>query len=149
MRKHAGMALIATCIALGFAQNGIADSGDMQAKLIALEQKWAVALEKADTAALDTILAATYRDTDEDGNQGNKKDVLDAFAAHDFKLESLKLKDMKVDMYTNAAVVRGAAEQRGTYKGKPIQAVNVVFTDTFIMHDGKWQAVASQRSPVK
>jgi len=54
---------------------------------------------------------------------------------------------MKVYPYGDAAVVTGAGHQVGTYKGQNITG-DVVFTDTFVMRNGTWQVVASQRAPM-
>jgi len=48
-------------------------------------------------------------------------------------------------LYSDAAVVTGAAVQAGTFKGQPLMP-KIVFTDTYIRQNGKWRAVASHRS---
>jgi hypothetical protein len=63
----------------------------------------------------------------------------------DLKIESIKLSDMKVHVYGDAAVVIGRAAQVGNFKGHPLTAT-IIFTDTFIQQNGKWRAVASHRS---
>src|SRR5579872_73947 len=128
--------LVATAMSLGQTK---ASKSDTSAKLKALEQKWVEALEKADTATLDKILAAGYADTDENGNKSDKKSSLEAVKSPDMKVESIKLGEMDVHNYGNAAVVTGSAEQTGTYKGQPL-AKNIVFTDTFVRLGGQWKA---------
>src|SRR5579863_10451079 len=100
--------LMTTAMSLGQKK---ATKSDTAAKLKALEQKWVEALEKGDTATLDKILAAGYADTDENGNQADKKSSLAELKSPDMKLESLKLGEMHVHNYGNAAVVTGSAEQ--------------------------------------
>jgi ketosteroid isomerase-like protein len=63
----------------------------------------------------------------------------------DLKLDSIKLSDMQVHIYGDAAVVVGSSTQAGTFLGTPL-ASNIIFTDTFIKQNGKWKAVASHRS---
>jgi len=113
--------------------------------LTSLERKWVDALAKSDTAALDSVLADTYVDTDEHGQRSDKQGVLSALKSGDLKIESIKLSDMKVHVYGDAAVVIGSAAQVGTFKGQPLTAT-IGFTDTFIKRSGKWRAVASHRS---
>lgn len=110
-----------------------------------IENKWVEALAKADTTTLDSILADTYVDTDEQSHRSDKNGVLSVLKSGDLKIGSIKLSDMKVEVYGDAAVVTGSAVQKGSFKGQPLPA-NVIFTDTLIKRSGKWRAVASHRS---
>ena len=138
--------MVAASVCLG--QKKAAQKPDTAAQLKAMEQKWLVAVDKADTAALDKILAPGYADTDENGNQTDKKGSLAEVKSPEMKLESIKILEMHVHSYGSAAVVTGKAEQNGSYKGEPL-AKNLVFTDTFVRQAGEWRAVASQRTAVK
>lgn len=71
--------------------------------------------------------------------------VLAAVKSGDLKIQSIKLSDMKVQVYGDAAVVIGSAAQAGNFKGQPLTA-KIIFTDTFVKRNGKWMAVASHRS---
>lgn len=113
--------------------------------LAGLEEKWVTALTKSDTATLDSILSDTYVDTDERGERTNKQSVLSDLKSGDLWFESIKLSDLQVRTYGDAAVVTGSAAQTGKSKGQPLTAA-IVFTDTFIRQNGKWTAVASHRS---
>lgn len=70
-----------------------------------LENKWVAALMKSDTATLDSILSDTYVDTDEHGQRTDKQGVLSVLKSGDLKFESIKLSDMQVHNYGDAAVV--------------------------------------------
>jgi len=72
-----------------------------------LENKWVAALMKSD-ATLDSILSDTYVDTDEHGQRTDKQGVLSVLKSGDLKFESIKLSDMQVHNYGDAAVVIGA-----------------------------------------
>jgi len=113
--------------------------------LIDLENKWVEALIKSDTTTLDSIFADTYVDTDEHSHRSNKEDVFSILKSGDLKLDSIKLSDMQVHLYGDAAVVIGSSEQAGTFLGGPL-AAKIIFTDTFVRQNGKWRAVASHRS---
>jgi ketosteroid isomerase-like protein len=113
--------------------------------LTGLENKWVAALMKSDTATLDSILSDTYVDTDEHGQRTDKLGVLLVLKSGDLKFESIKLSDMQVHRYGDAAVITGSAVQAGNFKGQPLTK-KIVFTDTFIRQNGKWKAVASHRS---
>jgi hypothetical protein len=113
--------------------------------LIELENRWVAALVKADLPTLDSILAATYVDTDEEGDRTGKQGVLAAFKSGDLKMSSIQLSDMKVYNYGGFAVVTGSAAQAGTYKGQKL-APRILFTDSFVLRNGKWMVAASQRT---
>ena len=123
----------------------VAGTGATVQALIALEDKWVDALQKADTETLNSILADTYVDTDEQGQQSDKQGILSALKSADLKFESLKVSDMQARTYDAAAVVTGTGVQRGTFKRQPLTP-QVVFTDTFIRQNGNWRAVASHRA---
>lgn len=116
----------------------------MKQELIDLENAWVGALEKADATALDGMLADSYADS-EGGQRSDKKGVLAELTSGDLKIESLKLSEMRVYNYGDAAVVTGVAEQTGNFKEQKL-ASKVLFTDTFVKRNGKWKAVASHRS---
>ena len=113
--------------------------------LIALENEWVDALQKADTATLDSILADSYVDSSEQGQRSDKQGIFSVLKSGDLKFESVKVLDMQVHAYGAAAFVTGTGVQSGTFKGEPLSP-RLIFTDTFIRQNGKWRAVASHRS---
>jgi hypothetical protein len=115
------------------------------ATLIDLEYRWANALQKGDTATLESILDDTYVDTDEMGRRTDKQGLLAAVRTGDLKMNSIKLSGVQVYESGTTAVVTGRAAQDGNYKGQPLTE-SVVFTDTFVMQHGAWRAVGSHRS---
>jgi ketosteroid isomerase-like protein len=115
--------------------------------LINLENRWVGALMKSDTSTLDSILADTYVDADENSHRTDKQGVLSALKSGELKMASIRLSEMQVYDYGDAAVVTGSASQAGSFKGQPL-TTKIIFTDTFIRQNGKWKAVASHRSAV-
>ena len=113
--------------------------------LMDLENKWVEALAKSDTATLDAIFADTYVDTDENSHRSDKQGVLAVLKSGQLKIEAIKLSNMKVYDYGDAAVVTGSAAQAGSFQGQALTA-SIIFTDTFVRQTGKWKAVASHRS---
>jgi ketosteroid isomerase-like protein len=122
-------------------------AGDVAQVLLDLENKWVEALVKSDTATLDAILADTFVDTDEEGNQADKGGVIAALKSGDLKMASIKLSEMHVRVYGDLAVVTGMAAQTGAFRGQSL-VPRIVFTDSFILQNGKWRAVASHRTAV-
>jgi hypothetical protein len=113
--------------------------------LLDLENQWVDALTKSDAAKLDSIFVNGYVDTDEHNQRSDKQGVLALLKSGDLKMTSIKLSDMRVYDYGDAAVVTGSAAQAGSFKGQPVTP-KLIFTDTFIRQNGKWRAVASHRS---
>ena len=113
--------------------------------LMDVENKWVEALVKSDIATLDSVCADTYVDTDEHSRRSNKEDVFSILKSGGLKLDSIKLSDMQVHLYGDAAVVIGTSEQAGSFLGGPL-ATKIIFTNTFVRQNGKWRAVASHRS---
>ena len=146
-RTIAVLVLAVAVVAVSRAQKdraGQASDAAIQA-LINVENSWVDALVKSDLTVLDSIFADTYVDTDEHSHRGSKQDVFSFLKSGDLKLDSIKLSDMQVHIYGDAAVVIGSSEQAGSFLGGPL-AARIIFTDTFIKQNGKWRAVASHRS---
>jgi ketosteroid isomerase-like protein len=120
-------------------------ASDVGASLKYLERRWVFALATKDIKTLTEILDDSYMDTDENGARTDKKGVLAALQSGDLKFASIKLSDMLVHSFGDAAVVTGKAEQSGTFKDKAMPAF-VAFTDTFVLMNGAWKVAASHRS---
>jgi len=127
------------------AQQNAPASGATEQALLSLENRWVVALMKSDVAALNSIFADAYVDTDESSHRSDKQSALSAVRSGDLKVQSIKLFNMKVYDYGEVAIVTGDSAQLGNFKHQPL-AKAIIFTDTFIRRNGQWQAVASHRS---
>jgi hypothetical protein len=149
MKHTIALWLLALAVAPGQTQKNApaGRTGATSQALISLENKWVEALIKADTATLDSIFADTYVDTDEQSHRSDKQSVLSVLKSGELKIESIKLSDLQVHVYDEAAVVTGSAAQAGNVKRQPLTAA-IIFTDTFVRQNGKWKAVASHRSAV-
>jgi len=137
--------LILVCLSVVHAQSRNGTQQSAESALLDLENRWVEALVKGDTVTLDAILIDSYVDTDEEGHRTNKRGVLAAFQSKDLKMTSIKLSGMKVYQYGGFAIVTGTAEQAGTFQGRPLTST-IVFTDSFVLQNGKWWVVASQRT---
>jgi hypothetical protein len=146
--KYAIAVLLALAVltSAGAQKHGPGTNATAQTLMI-LENKWVVALTKSDVATLDSILIATYVDTDENSQRSDKQGVLSVLKSGDLKLQSIKLSNMKLYDYGDAAVVTGNVAQVGSFKGQALSSA-IIFTDTFVRRNGEWQAVASHRSPI-
>jgi hypothetical protein len=121
---------------------------DAPTVLVGVEHRWVDAMQKGDTATLDSILDDSYVDTDEMGQHSNKQDVLAAMRSGDLKINSITISSMQVYDHGTSAIVTGRAIQDGTFKGQPLSDA-VSFSDTFVKRNGTWKAVASHRSTLR
>jgi ketosteroid isomerase-like protein len=136
-------ALFAT-VAVGSGRSDI-KAGEQQ--LIRMEQEWANATLKHDTAAIQRFEADgfTYY---LDGKTGTKSD--DVADAQNWALiaDALDESGVTVHLFADTAIVRGKASAKNAkYKGNDISG-EYMFTDTWVLRNGRWQIVASHASRV-
>jgi len=118
-------------------------------KVKQLEQAWAEAGVKRDTAVYDRLEASDFVSTDPAGHVGGKERDLSDLKSGKFTAESMKVGDMKVQVYGNVAVVTGRNMiAGGKYGGQDISG-EYRFTDVWVSRGGGWQVVASQATQVK
>jgi ketosteroid isomerase-like protein len=146
VKQTIGVLLLAVVALAQTQKPGAGQGSDAAAQaLIDAENHWVDGLVRSDVTTLEAIFADTYVDTDEHSRRGDKQDVLSVLKSGDLRLDSIKLSDLQVHVYGDAAVVIGSAAQAGTFLGRPV-AAKIIFTDTFVKQNGKWKAVASHRS---
>jgi ketosteroid isomerase-like protein len=64
------------------------------------------------------------------------------------RIDTAELRDMKVHVTGDAAIVSLAGKATGTYKGTPFADGSKGF-DVFSKRDGRWQVVYSQMASIK
>ena len=101
----------------------------------ALEGARAQALLKADTTALSRLIAAEFVEISRLGQIRTKADNLREIANGELKLTSVKYDSLEVRIYGDVALLRGLADNTGTYRGFPF-AGNVRYTRVFVRRDG-------------
>ncbi len=116
--------------------------------LLKLEQDWGEATMKGDVAFVDHSEADEYVYTDPNGQMSNKKDSLEATKAGAAKLDSFKIRDVKVHVYGDTAVLTGQTQLKGKGDDADMSG-DFRWTDVFIKRDGRWQAVASQATAIQ
>ena len=120
-------------------------SEDATQSILDLQHRWVAALVKVDIQTLDAILVDSYVDTDESGSRSDKNGILAALKSGDLKLASITLLETQVHRYGDSAVLTGASEQTGSFRGQPI-APKILFTATLVLQNGKWRAAAAHRT---
>jgi ketosteroid isomerase-like protein len=109
--------------------------------LIRLEDDWARALVRRDTATFRRLLAPRFVYT-EDATVMSADDVIRSVVGPDH-VEWAGNEGMKVYDYGNTAVVTGILAVKGRGKEGSFSR-RYRFTDTWLRRDGRWQVIAAQ-----
>ncbi len=124
-----------------------ADTASVQQTLMQMERDWAQAGAKNDTATVDKFVADDWVGIDFEGKSITKADAMADMKSGASTTQSYDFGPMKVRVFGNTAVVTGSDTEKSTYKGKDSSG-KYVWTDVWVMRDGRWQAVASQSAKV-
>ena len=109
--------------------------------LIQIEQRWAQALEKRDTATLNCILADEFEDAGPDGKLTDRATTLAKAAEHPAVHHALS--DLRATVHGDFGYIRGLATATNA-QGKIVARVR--FTDVYVYREGRWQCVAGHES---
>ncbi len=119
-----------------------------ETKILIMEHLWNEAQVNRDARVLDAMIGSQFINTEYDGEVSDKAKFLADIKDPQFKPTSLSIQDVKVNMYSDSAVVVGIYRTKGMYENRPYEHVGR-FTDTWIYTDGRWQCVASHTSLLK
>jgi ketosteroid isomerase-like protein len=114
----------------------------------AAEQARAQALLKADTVALSRLVADEFVEISRLGQIRTRADNIRDIASGDLKLTAVKYDSLVVRIYGEVAVLRGIADNTGTFRGFPFSG-KIRYTRIFVRRDGRWQAVTMQQTPLQ
>jgi ketosteroid isomerase-like protein len=120
-----------------------ADTASVQKTLMQMERDYGQATAKNDTATVDKFLADDWVGIDFEGKSITKAELMAEMKSGASTTQSIETGPMKVRVLGNAAVVTGSDTEKSTYNGKESSG-KYVWTDVWVMRDGRWQAVASQ-----
>jgi ketosteroid isomerase-like protein len=123
-----------------------ADGAEEQA-LLQIERGFEAAAKNRDIAFFERTLAKEYAQV-YDGKPVNVAAQLADLKSGAIQIESMTLRDLRVHVFGDAAIVSMVAESKGTYKGKPM-AEKARGVDFFVKRDGRWQVVNSQMTTIK
>lgn len=113
----------------------------------AVEMSRAQALLHADTAALSRLVADEFIEISRLGQIRTKADNIRDIESGDLRLLSVRYDSLVVRIYGDVAVLRGIADNTGTYRGFPFSG-KIRYLRIFVRRDGRWQAVAMQQTPL-
>ncbi len=114
----------------------------------AVERARGQALLRADTTALSRMVADEFVEISRLGQLRTKADNLRDIASGDLRLTSVKYDSLTVRLYGDVAVLRGIADNTGTFRGFPFSG-KIRYLRIFVRRDGRWQAVAMQQTPLQ
>jgi ketosteroid isomerase-like protein len=110
-----------------------------------LEEKWTDSYKKRQIDILSSLLAEDFVITVEDGNTYSKAGYITHTADTSVHVDVAELKDLKVRMHGNTAIVTGAYHERGLSNGKPYEYHDRL-TDVWLKIGNQWQVIASHYS---
>jgi hypothetical protein len=112
-----------------------------------LELARAEVLLRADTAALSRLVADEFFEISRLGQLRSKADNIREISSGALKLTSVEYDSLEVRIYGDVAILRGLADNTGTFRGVPF-AGRIRYLRIFVRRDGGWQAVAMQHTMV-
>lgn len=111
--------------------------------LIQMEFDWSQADVKKDAATLNRIMADDWMGIDFEGTVMTKADVMRDLHSDATATESTELREVKVRIFGNTGIVSGTDIEKSQYKGQDSSGA-YIWTDVFVLRNGRWQAVSSQ-----
>jgi ketosteroid isomerase-like protein len=124
-----------------------ADTAADEAALIQLERDYAKALIAKDRDFLMRFYAADWQGGNWMGFW-KKATMLKSVLGARYVIKSMELRDMKVRVMGDVAIVQGVDEEVTSVDGSDTSG-KWTFTDVFARRDGQWVAIASHTSEVK
>lgn len=118
-----------------------------EAALIGLERDYAKALIAKDRAFLMRFYAADWRGGNWMGFW-SKSTMLKSVLDERYVVKSMAVRDLKVRLLGDVAIVQGVDEEVTSLDGKDTSG-KWAFTDIFARRGGQWVAIASHTSEVK
>lgn len=107
------------------------------------------AMLTGDVASLESLLDETFVRTFRDGSRQSKRDAVEELRSGALKFEKLESSNVTVDVYADAAVVRGkSSRQRTAVPGSQADPApfELFYTMTLVHRGGSWKIVALHAS---
>jgi hypothetical protein len=111
------------------------------------ESARAQALLRADTTALGRITAEEFIEISRLGQIRTRADNLREIASGELRLTSVRYDSLVVRIYGDVALLRGIADNAGTYRGVSFSG-RIRYSRAFVRRDSRWQAVAMQHTSI-
>jgi ketosteroid isomerase-like protein len=132
------------------------DTAGIEAEIIKLERDWANSPKNRDADTVRRVLADDVVITYPDGSTGTKADEVRTIESGAVTADSWELLDPKVTVLdADAAFITGRGIiKNGKYKDPNSKRIIDIsgeyrFLDVYAKRDGRWQAIASQTTPIR
>ena len=132
------------------------DTAAIEAEITKLERDWANSPKNRDAETVRRVLAEDVVITYPDGQVGTKADEVKTIESGAVTMDSWELLDTKVTVLNaDSAFITGRGViKNGKYKDPNTRQTTDIsgefrFLDVYARRNGKWQAVASQTTPIK
>jgi ketosteroid isomerase-like protein len=132
------------------------NTASIEAELLKLEKEWVGAVKARDAETVRRVLADDIIITYPDGVRATKNDEVQAVETGAITAESWEVVDTKVTVLSaGAAFITGKGVVKNGFSkdprgGKPIDISGEYhFLDVYAKRNGRWQAVASQTTPIR
>ncbi len=112
-----------------------------------LEADWTSAMLKKDFAFLSKIMSDDFTWVDSEGTVWSKAQAIAVLKSGEDVITSSVIRDLKVRVWGDTAVVIAISTNVETLKGKDVSGT-YRFTDTWVKRAGSWQCVASHSSKI-
>ena len=132
--------LPAAIAALSVAGNALAQPENAEQEILRLERELSAAGQRGDSGPAGRIFADDLTGVTSRGTQFGKARGLAIVEGSG--ITALMLDDLRARVYGDAAVATGRVTFSGTIEDTPYPERRVLFTDTWIRKDGRWQLVA-------
>jgi len=114
-----------------------------------LEEMWRNAVLKANTAAVDSLLADDYLAITPNGTLQTKEQTLALMRSGQVRFTSLELSDRKVRFYGSTALVTSRAEVSGATPAGDISG-SFLYTRVYVRDErGAWKVVSFEASRIR
>ena len=115
------------------------------AEIASLEDRWLQAIQTADIATLDAILADDFlRPAPTAGRFITKSQLLDYYKSHHpASAPGKHIEGLQVSLYGTVAIARGFVVSANAQSQTPSKSL---FTDVLVKRAGKWQAISAQEN---
>jgi ketosteroid isomerase-like protein len=110
------------------------------------ERDGCAAYERNDAATIERIVADGYVLTNSRGGYDTKADDVKAARSKDVGFSTFRNENMKVRIFDKTAIVTGTTIVKGVAKDGSRVDLAVLFTDTLVKMNGRWQLVAGHVS---
>jgi hypothetical protein len=119
-----------------------------ETELIAMENRLAEAEKHKDEGALSDLVWPTFEGVDPHGKRISRESFIQAYTSPDLTIQSLDIDNVSVRIFDNTGIILGRSSFKGAFRNQPLEGT-AEFTDIWHYHEGKWQLVASQVTPIE